>query len=383
MTYPKLINKDLKNNSFEYDGGDLWVREDVSFWDDQEVCWNNDILKFIREISSIKKFLWKINYTIPYGNQIDSLKPNQEYNVGKDNRFFSKIAEFKSTNLDIISDVLLFDPKLISTFINKLDGLEKISVGINLMEPSVFDTEDDDWIKDGLKNPNWNTSDFDPTQSDDIEDINDSSALEKLRELKPKTYKYRHDKGLEFGGRGTVYGFIAQEVKSVFPQGVSILGEEHVPNIQEVGVYSSANKTITFTNFDTSGIPTSGVIRVVTAKNECEYLDINYISIIDSHTIEVETDISEHCGAYDEENNEFIAGNNIYVEGCQVPDFHLLKKESIFTLATAALQEVDRQLQAEKAKTATLETKVATLESENIGLRADIEAIKAHLGLST
>ena len=171
MTYPKLINKDLKNNSFEYDGGDLWVREDVSFWDDQEVCWNNDILKFIREISSIKKFLWKINYTIPYGNQIDSLKPNQEYNVGKDNRFFSEIAEFKSTNLDIISDVLLFDPKLISTFINKLDGLEKISVGINLMEPSVFDTEDDDWIKDGLKNPNWNTSDFDPTQSDDIEDI--------------------------------------------------------------------------------------------------------------------------------------------------------------------------------------------------------------------
>jgi len=171
MIYPKLIKKDLKNNSFEYDGGDLWVREDVSFWDDQEVCWDNDILNFIRESNSIKKFLWKINYTIPYGNQIDGLKPNQEYKVGKDNRFFSKIAEFKSTNLEIISDVLLFDPKLISAFINKLEGLEKIIIGINLMEPSVFDTEDDDWIKDGLKNPNWSTSDFDPTQSDDIKDI--------------------------------------------------------------------------------------------------------------------------------------------------------------------------------------------------------------------
>tara|TARA_B100001142_G_scaffold296730_1_gene318626 strand:+ start:1782 stop:4250 length:2469 start_codon:yes stop_codon:yes gene_type:complete len=182
----------------------------------------------------------------------------------------------------------------------------------------------------------------------DIEDVNDSSALEKLRELKPKTYKYRDHKGLESGRRGTVYGFIAQEVNSVFPEAVRILGKEHVPNIQEVGVYSSANKTITFTNFDTSGIPTSGVIKVITAKKEWEYLDINYISIIDSHTIEVETDISEHCGAYDEENEEFIAGNNIYVEGCEVPDFHLLKKESIFTLATAALQEVDRQLQAEK-----------------------------------
>ena len=171
MNYPKPINKDLNNNVFEYDGGDLWVRENVSFWDDQEVCWDNDILNFIREKTSIKNFLWKINYTIPYGNQIDGLKPNQEYKIKKDNRFFSRIAEFKSTNLDIISDVLLFDPILISAFINKLDGLEKISVGINLMEPSVFDTEDDDWIKDGLKNPNWITSDFDPTQSEDIEDI--------------------------------------------------------------------------------------------------------------------------------------------------------------------------------------------------------------------
>ena len=171
MNYPKPINKDLNNNVFEYDGGDLWLRENVSFWDDQEVCWDNDILNFIREKTSIKNFLWKINYTIPYGNQIDGLKPNQEYKIGKDNRFFSRIAEFKSTNLDIISDVLLFDPILISAFINKLDGLEKISVGINLMEPSVFDTEDDDWIKDGLKNPNWNTSDFDPAQSEDIEDI--------------------------------------------------------------------------------------------------------------------------------------------------------------------------------------------------------------------
>ena len=171
MNYPKLINKDLNNNVFEYDGGDLWIRENVSFWDDQEVCWDNDILSFIKEKTSIKNFLWKINYTIPYGNQIDGLKPNQEYKIDKDNRFFSRIAEFKSTNLDIISDVLLFDPILISAFINKLDGLEKISVGINLMEPSFFDVDDDDWIKDGLKNPNWNTSDFDPTQPEDIEDI--------------------------------------------------------------------------------------------------------------------------------------------------------------------------------------------------------------------
>ena len=64
-----------------------------------------------------------------------------------------------------------------------------------------------------------------------------------------------------------------------------------------------------------------------------------------------------------EENEEFIAGNNIYVEGCEVPDFHLLRKESIFTLATAALQEVDRQLQAEKVKVATLQGTVASQQA--------------------
>ena len=195
----------------------------------------------------------------------------------------------------------------------------------------------------------------------DIEDIDDSSALEKLREIQPKTYKYK-DKP----DKGKVYGFIAQQVKTVFPEAVDLMGKEFIPDIMEHGVYSSVNKTITFTNFDTSELPSSaGVIRVVPVKPDCKKTEeINYISIIDSHTIEIDTDISEHCGTYVEESAEFIEGNNIYVQAYQVEDFHLLRKESIFTLATAALQEVDRQLQAEKAKVATLETTSSTLASE-------------------
>ena len=171
MTYPKLINKDLKNNLFNYDGGDLWIRQDVSFWDDQEICWNNDIVNFIKDSNNIKNFLWKINYTIPYANQIDGLEQNKEYEVKKDNKFFSKNVEFESTNLNIISDILLFEPKLISDFINKLDGLKKVNISINSMEPSVFDIEEDDWIKDGLKNPNWEIAMFDPADPNDLNDI--------------------------------------------------------------------------------------------------------------------------------------------------------------------------------------------------------------------
>jgi len=54
-------------------------------------------------------------------------------------------------------------------------------------------------------------------------------------------------------------------------------------------------------------------------------------------------------------------GDLLYVYGQRVDDFVYLKKDAIWTLTTAALQEVDRQLQAEKVKVATLETQMADL----------------------
>ena len=172
MTYPKPIKNDLKNNLFEYDGGDLWVRENVSYWDDQDYCWENDILKFINETKSIKKFLWKINYTIPYESQIKGLKDNQEYKIRKDNSFYSEIIRYSKKQLNLVDDILLYDPKIIVKFINKLDNVENIYIALNMMSPTdILMDEDDDWIQQGLKNPNWNTAAYDPSNSDDLDDI--------------------------------------------------------------------------------------------------------------------------------------------------------------------------------------------------------------------
>ena len=172
MTYPKPIKNDLKNNLFEYDGGDLWVRENVSYWDDQDYCWENDILKFINETKSIKEFLWKINYTIPYESQIKGLKDNQEYKIRKDNNFYSEVIRYSEKQLNLVDDILLYDPKIIVKFINKLDNVENIYIALNMMSPSdIFMDEDDDWIQQGLKNPDWNTASFDPSNSDDLDDI--------------------------------------------------------------------------------------------------------------------------------------------------------------------------------------------------------------------
>ena len=172
-------------------------------------------------------------------------------------------------------------------------------------------------------------------------------------------------------GSDEVVGFIAQELKEVIPSAVRI-DTQFLPNIYVASTLGSDGVV----EFDTSkmiiGDNVTGRISLRDKNDGEQILEVgDYTSI--STGIQVSKDISEYVG----DNNE------IFVYGQEVNDFNLLKKESIFTVATAALQEVDRQLQAEKAKTATLETKVATLESENIGLRADIEAIKAHLGLST
>ena len=171
MTYPNLINKDKSKNIFEYDGGDLWIRKNVSFWDDQDNCWNNEILDFINNSSSIHNFLWRINYTLPYGYQIKELKPNQVYKFNKDNNFFSVLVKFQDGNLKMICDLLMYDPKMIASFINKLVGLKNIIISPNLLEPQVFDIEEDDWIKEELMNPEWQIAYFDPAEKSDLNDL--------------------------------------------------------------------------------------------------------------------------------------------------------------------------------------------------------------------
>ena len=172
MDKPKLIKKDVNHNIFEYDGGDLWVRENVSYWDDQDHCWDNEILKFIEKTASISEFLWKINYTIPYSDQIEGLKNNQKYRTQKNNKFYCEPIKYSQGILDLVDDILLYDPKLLVKFINRLEGISKIVFGINLIMPiDIFQDEDDDWIKEGLNNPEWTTSIFDPRNSDDLDDI--------------------------------------------------------------------------------------------------------------------------------------------------------------------------------------------------------------------
>ena len=127
------------------------------------------------------------------------------------------------------------------------------------------------------------------------------------------------------------------------------LRTECLPNIYELANVSASN-VITFTNFDTSNLESNAMVLKVFDKDDAEHF-VNITEVVDEHNVRVDEDLSE-----------WTEGDKIFVYGQQVDDFVFLKKEAIFTIATSALQEVDRQLQSEKAKVASLEARLTALE---------------------
>jgi hypothetical protein len=172
-----------------------------------------------------------------------------------------------------------------------------------------------------------------------IVDIHDTTALNQLRQLQPKYYEYVDKVGR---GSSTVIGFIAQEVKEVVPQAVSV-ADGVIPNIYQTAEVSA--NTITFTNFHTSNLDATSNTLVV-YEGGTKRKDLTIVEVVDEHTIRVDTDIT---------------GEDVFVFGQVVQDFHRLNKDYLWTIATSALQEVDRQLQAEKVKTKNLEALVLSL----------------------
>ena len=212
----------------------------------------------------------------------------------------------------------------------------------------------------------------------DIVEINDEEALVKLRLLKPCKYKYK-DRNAR--GDEEVYGFIAQEVKEVLPYAVKILpSANHIPNVYQGGTYTDG--IITMTN--AHGLTENGEIKLlVTLKLKEIYCPF---TIIDNTKIQIDTsglteNIPTNDPLYDDDGN--LLDYNIFVYGIQVDDFHALKKDYIWATGISALQEVDRQLQAEKAKVTNLETQVeeekaktATLETQVADLLTRVTALE-------
>jgi len=186
---------------------------------------------------------------------------------------------------------------------------------------------------------------------ENIQDIVDDEALKQVRLLQPKTYEYK-DKFNK--GPGTVMGFIAQEVREVLPNAV-VLVKKAIPNILKVAtVYNLGNDIIKLKLV----IPFEQTILKVDDLIEISLKDSNYeVNIRDSSNDAITIKIPKMLR--DNINIEAIEdGTRCVVYGHVVDDFHLLDKNAIFTITTAAVQEFDRQLQSEKQKIVMLQNQM-------------------------
>ena len=189
-----------------------------------------------------------------------------------------------------------------------------------------------------------------------IIDINDSSALETIRQIQPKRYNYIDT---VTKGEKPVWGFIAQQVASVLDYSVNKVNE-YVPNI-----YNKASVTHDIDGAGSILTLESGTTNVLDITKAVDQ-KIQIKIYIDGNEFMKEVYVKEiiNTTQIKIEENLDISINQVFVYGQKVNDFHALNKDAIFTVSVSGLQEVDRQLQKVKERFTTRQTKINTLNQQ-------------------
>jgi hypothetical protein len=221
-----------------------------------------------------------------------------------------------------------------------------------------------------------------------ITEITDgTSSLQLLRKIKCSTFEYV-DKYAHTPYK--VHGFIAQDVKDIVPESVHLV-PDYLPNfycmcsIEKYSIQEN-DKTGTFRVY----IPVNDVKKLIFTGNHDEKTGIEYktasgapasdasgnqnfkVKLKDASDNDVEVITTRIIDDFsflikvplnDNGINDKIKEEMYFLYGQSVDDFHKIDNDHIHNIATAALQEVDRQQQADKARIAELEAKVSDQQS--------------------
>jgi hypothetical protein len=226
-------------------------------------------------------------------------------------------------------------------------------------------------VVDGLIRADQYIAFSDKRIKNNIVDIDDEKALSILRQIKPKTYDY-----VDKLQRGTdsVIGFIAQEIKEIIPKAVTIV-KDYVPTFYtncHVAATDASNIVLVTSPIDLSWNPlhdTSGNAFMDAAGNACSDASGNKcfnVKLYDQSNNEIKCKTTAIL-----DKRSFLMDTKInkdgeyFLHGQEVDDFHNLDKNAIFTVVTAAVQDIDRIQQAQQAsQTQMLETQRQMQETQ-------------------
>jgi hypothetical protein len=182
--------------------------------------------------------------------------------------------------------------------------------------------------------------------------------------MKPKSYKYVD---IVTQGNGCVMGFIAQQVKTVLEYAVSY-STNFIPNIYELAKINNGNQ-IMLINKNTKDLSfnISSDVRIkLIDNNNCEII-VTFDKILDEKNFAIKENI---C----------LDSDTVFVYGIEVNDFNNLNTDTIFTITTSALQEVDKELQDTKNKVEKHEKTIMSLERQIEILQKNVDIMMKRLG---
>lgn len=200
-----------------------------------------------------------------------------------------------------------------------------------------------------------------------IKSLESTESLQVLRDLDPVTYNY---KDFLSKGTNTCYGFIAQKVKEIHSDSVSIV-PQIIPNIYEPVLIENKNRIKLMynkskTDFEIKeGKPVILKLYIVEKNNkngkeeEKEKEKIVTVNqFIDDKTIEI---------------NEELEVDSAFLFGQEVDDFHVLNYDNLNVLAISSIKQLDKELQETNQ---SIQQKLESQQQEIDALKSELNSIK-------
>lgn len=204
----------------------------------------------------------------------------------------------------------------------------------------------------------WSTSDM--RIKKDIQSANAVSDLSLLRKLRVTNYAYIDE--ISKGTRIT-NGFIAQEVKALFPEAIS-LSSDFIPNIyQRTPSLKKQGGLLTVSLGSEHKLVVGEQVKIILPDDSQQVFEVKSTPSARSFTIAWEQEVPE----------------TIFVYGKKVDDFHTVDYNRIFTMNVSATQELARRVEQLEAENAALLRHNESLKQQNEGLRSDVNDIFARL----
>jgi hypothetical protein len=203
----------------------------------------------------------------------------------------------------------------------------------------------------------------DRRMKNNIQDIEDQDALNILRKIQPKLFNYNDT--IRYGAP-PVYGFIAQEIENILPYAVNKM-KMSIPSIYELAdisgcIVSLKTKSTAIFNADINGLDASGnAIKIQFYDETNVELNRILVKIIDETTFIVD--------------KPFL-GDKIFVYGHEINDFMGLQKDAIFTITSAALQQIDREYNITKQEVIELKTENNDLKTQLTNILSRLSALE-------